>query len=80
MLVTGGGAFNGFMLQRLHKHYQALNIELVVPDANLINFKEALIMALIGVLRWREEYNVISSATGARRSSIGGAVWIGQEA
>jgi len=34
----------------------------------------------MGVLRWREENNVMSSVTGAERDSIGGAVWIGQEA
>jgi anhydro-N-acetylmuramic acid kinase len=55
-------------------------VEVVVPDKNIIDFKEALIMALIGILRWREEYNVLASVTGASRSSIGGAVWIGQEA
>jgi anhydro-N-acetylmuramic acid kinase len=80
MLVTGGGAFNGFVLQRLQQSLQVLNINAVIPGALLINYKEALIMALIGILRWREEYNVISSVTGARRNSINGAVWIGQEA
>jgi len=33
----------------------------------------------MGILRWREEYNFLSSDTGASRSSIGGAVWLGQE-
>lgn len=80
LLVTGGGAFNSFVMKRLKENLQGLNIEVVVPDPLLINYKEALIMALIGVLRWREEYNVLQSVTGARRSSIGGAVWIGQEA
>jgi len=37
-------------------------------------------MALLGVLRWREENTVMASVTGASRNSIGGAVWIGQEA
>ena len=46
----------------------------------LINFKEALVMAFMGVLRWRQEYNVLSSVTGAKRNSIGGALWNGQEA
>lgn len=80
LLVTGGGAFNTFIIERLQKILLPLNIEVTVPDASLVNFKEALIMGLIGVLRWREEYNVLSTVTGARRSSIGGAVWIGQEA
>jgi anhydro-N-acetylmuramic acid kinase len=37
-------------------------------------------MGLIGVLRWREENNTLASVTGAKRNSIGGAVWMGQEA
>ncbi len=42
--------------------------------------KDATIIALLGVLRWREEYNVVQSVTGASRSSIGGALWLGGEA
>jgi anhydro-N-acetylmuramic acid kinase len=80
MLVTGGGAFNTFLVQRLTETLQSYNIEVIIPPALLVNYKEALIMALIGVLRWREEYNVLNTVTGAARSSIGGAVWIGQEA
>ena len=77
MLITGGGAHNTFLVERLrHK----LAVDVVVPDGKLADFKEALIMALIGVLRWREENNVMASVTGASRDSIGGAVWIGQEA
>ena len=80
LLITGGGAFNKFLVQQLSEKLAALNIELVIPDANLVSYKEALIMAFIGVLRWREEYNVLSSVTGAKRNSIGGALWMGQEA
>jgi anhydro-N-acetylmuramic acid kinase len=80
MLATGGGAHNTFLMQRLQALLQPLGVEVVAPDNNIIDFKEALIMALIGVLRWREENNVLQSVTGATRSSIGGAVWIGQEA
>ena len=80
LFVTGGGAFNTFLLQRLSEELQTQDIEVVVPDANTVNYKEALVMALIGVLRWREEYNVLASVTGAQRNSIGGAMWIGQEA
>lgn len=79
LLVTGGGAFNTFLIQRLSQELQSLNVEVVVPDDKLVQYKEALIMAFIAVLRWREEYNVIASVTGASRASIGGALWMGQE-
>lgn len=80
LLVTGGGALNTFLVSRLEEELAPLGIEVTVPDEKLVQYKEALVMALIGVLRWRQEYNVLSSATGARRDSIGGALWIGQEA
>ena len=80
LMVTGGGTFNTFLVESLTVALQSLAIEVIVPDATIIDYKEALIMGLIGVLRWREEYNVLQTVTGAQRSSIGGAVWIGQEA
>lgn len=79
LLVTGGGAFNTFLIQQMKEKLMALNIEVIVPDARLVNYKEALIMALIGILRWRQEYNVLASVTGAARDSIGGALWMGGE-
>jgi len=80
MLLTGGGAHNNFLVERLRYYLDEYNIEVIVPDKNLIDYKEAIIMALIGILRWREENNVLASVTGASADSIGGAVWIGQEA
>lgn len=80
MLVTGGGALNSFLLEKLTNNLAPMGIEIVTPDLQTIQYKEALIMALLGVLRWREANTVLHSVTGASRSSIGGAVWIGQEA
>jgi anhydro-N-acetylmuramic acid kinase len=80
LLVTGGGALNSFMVERISEQLTNYSVEVVVPDKQLINYKEALVMALIGVLRWREEYNVLSSVTGASRNSINGALWLGGEA
>ena len=77
MLVTGGGALNGFLIDQLQEALPGIGI--VVPDEELVQYKEALIMALIGVLRWREEYNVLHTVTGATRNSVGGAMWMGQE-
>jgi anhydro-N-acetylmuramic acid kinase len=80
LLATGGGAFNTFLIAELRTALAGYGIDVVVPDEKLVAYKEALIMALIGVLRWRQEYNVLPSVTGASRASIGGALWIGQEA
>jgi anhydro-N-acetylmuramic acid kinase len=79
MLITGGGAFNSFLIERIRTLLQEVGIEVVVPGNDLVNYKEALIMAFIGVLRQREQYNILSTVTGATRSSIGGALWLGQE-
>jgi anhydro-N-acetylmuramic acid kinase len=79
LLVTGGGAFNTFLIERLKDVLKELNIDVIIPDEKLVKYKEALIMALIGVLRWREETNVLSSVTGAKKDSVGGAMWMGQE-
>lgn len=78
LLVTGGGAFNDFLIQRLTEKLKDNNINVVLAEPELIQYKEALIMAFLGVLRWREESNVLQSVTGASRNSIGGAVWMGQ--
>jgi anhydro-N-acetylmuramic acid kinase len=80
LLVTGGGAFNTFLVERIAEQLKPFNVETIVPNAQLVSYKEALIMALLGVLRWRQAYTVFSSVTGALRDSIGGALWIGQEA
>lgn len=80
LLATGGGALNHFLIARIQHHLKPLQLEVVVPGKELINYKEALVMALMGVLRWREEYNVLATVTGARRNSINGAIWLGNEA
>ena len=76
MLVTGGGAFNSFLIDQLQKRLAAQKVTVIVPDAGVVKYKEAIVMALIGTLRWREETNVLCSVTGAGRDSIGGALWV----
>ena len=80
LMVTGGGAFNAFLLNRLRDKCNQLNVEIYLPEQPIIQYKEALIMALLGVLRWREQITVLAHVTGSRRNSIGGAIWMGQEA
>jgi anhydro-N-acetylmuramic acid kinase len=80
LFATGGGAFNNFLVERLRKNFEEINFEIVTPANEVIKYKEALIMAFLGALRWREQYTVLSSVTGASRNSIGGALWLGTEA
>jgi len=80
MLVTGGGAFNTFLIERITDLLKENDITIVIPGDQLVQYKEALIMSLMGVLRWREETNVLCSVTGAAQNSIGGALWLGTEA
>ncbi len=77
MLVTGGGAFNQFLVDRLRAHLEPMRVEVDVPEEKLVNYKEALVMALLGVLRWREEPTTLATVTGAAKDGIGGAVWMG---
>lgn len=79
LLVTGGGAFHQYLIQRMMALLQPVGITVIVADADTVQYKEAVIMALLGVLRWRDEYSTLPSVTGARRGSIGGALWNGQE-
>lgn len=80
LLVTGGGALNRFLVSRIGELLAEQGIRVVIPEEEIIQYKEAIIMAFIGVLRWRQEYNVLATVTGASRNSIGGALWTGQEA
>jgi anhydro-N-acetylmuramic acid kinase len=75
LLITGGGAHNGFLIQRLKDKLNPAGLEIIIPSKNIVDFKEALIIALMGALRWREDINVMSSVTGASKDSINGAVW-----
>lgn len=72
VLVTGGGAFNDFLMEQLQHNVKA---KCVIPDTQTIAFKEALIFAFLGVLKIRGEENVLSEVTGSSRNNIGGALW-----
>jgi anhydro-N-acetylmuramic acid kinase len=78
MLVTGGGAFNTHLISRLRELLQPYSIEIIIPESSLIQYKEALVMALIGALRWQGKPNVLATVTGASYDSIGGAIWSGK--
>ena len=72
MLVTGGGAHNSYLIERIQHHTQH---QVVVPDRQTVDFKEALIFALLGLLRLEGHINVLSSVTGAPTDSCSGKIW-----
>lgn len=78
LLVTGGGALNHFLVRRIADHLEPLRLRAEPADPLLANYKEALIMALLGVLRWREEPTTRPEVTGATWASVGGALWMGR--
>ncbi|MEX0995956.1 MAG: anhydro-N-acetylmuramic acid kinase [Flavobacteriaceae bacterium] len=72
VLVTGGGAYNEFLLERLKIHKK---LNLIIPSKELIEYKEALVFGLLGVLKMRGEVNCLSSVTGAERDHSSGMVF-----
>jgi anhydro-N-acetylmuramic acid kinase len=75
LLITGGGAHNRFLVERLTEEVSLAGIDCIIPPEDLVDYKEALIIALMGALRWREDINVMQSVTGASKDSINGAIW-----
>ena len=75
LFITGGGALNTFLIETLK---QKLNdtVEVVVPGKKIIEFKEALVFAFMGVLRWEREINVLKTVTGAKRDSSSGVIFL----
>lgn len=72
VLVTGGGCFNRFLMEQIESHASAT---FDIPDATIVNYKEALIFALLGVLRQRNEINCLSSVTGAEKDHSSGSIF-----
>lgn len=72
VLVTGGGAFNTFLIEHLRKRTKT---ELIIPDAQIVNFKEAMVFAFLGYLRMEGKVNTLKSVTGAKRDGVGGAIY-----
>jgi len=72
VLFTGGGTYNDFLLERIKSQK---DFELIVPSKDIIEYKEALIFGLLGVLKLRGEVNCLSSVTGANRNHSSGEIY-----
>lgn len=71
ILITGGGAKNTFLIERINAYTSG---EVIVPEEDLIDFKEAIGFAFLGLLRWQNNVNVWSSVTGSKRDSSSGVI------
>ena len=70
VLISGGGAKNSFLIERISN----LNNNVIIPDEKIIDFKEAMVFAFLGVLRIENQINCLSSVTGASRDSVCGVI------
>ena len=71
ILITGGGSYNNFWIKKLKE----FKVNIVIPNSILIDFKEALIFALLGVLKMRNEENSLSSVTGSSKNLKTGTIY-----
>lgn len=72
VLVTGGGAYNKFLIDRL---FGLTSSDIVIPYQELVDYKEALIFGLLGVLKLRGEINCLRSVTGASKDHCAGVIF-----
>lgn len=71
-LITGGGAYNSYLIERIKKHS---NSQLIIPDNKLIDYKEALIFGLLGLLRIENKINCLASVTKASKNHSSGYIF-----
>jgi anhydro-N-acetylmuramic acid kinase len=72
VLITGGGAYNHFLVKKIKEKTRAM---VDIPDHDTIQYKEALIFGLLGVLKWRGEINIWKSVTGAKKDHSSGIIY-----
>lgn len=72
VLITGGGAYNSFLIERLKN---LASVEVIIPSPEIVEYKEALIFGLLGVLKLRDEVNCLASVTGALRDHSSGKIF-----
>lgn len=75
MLATGGGALHTFLMGLIREECaKVCSLEVVIPQPDIVQFKEAALMALMGALRLTGQTNCLSSVTGARADAMGGSI------
>lgn len=73
ILCSGGGAYNDYLMERIQNHNKN---SIVLPDKMIIEYKEALVFAFLGVLRMIGQENCLRSVTGAKADNVGGCIYL----
>ncbi len=71
LMISGGGALNKYLVELISDKIKIIS---VIPDTSIVNFKEALIFAFLGTLRYLNRINCLSSVTGAKSDTVSGIV------
>ena len=72
ILFTGGGVYNNFLIKRIEDLGKK---NIIIPADHIINYKEALIFALLGLLKLQGQVNCLSSVTGAQKNHSSGKIF-----
>jgi len=72
IFITGGGAKNKFLIKLIKDR---INNPIIIPDNEIVDFKEALIFGFLGVLKLRGEINCLKSVTGANNDHSSGVIY-----
>ena len=73
ILISGGGVYNSYLINRIEI---LTKNKIIIPDNDIIEYKEALIFGLLGILKLRNENNCLSSVTGAKKDHSSGNIFI----
>ncbi len=71
VLVTGGGTYNKYLIERIRAKTKT---QIIIPSKDIVEYKEAIIFGLLGVLRFNRKINCLSSVTGAKNNTSSGVI------
>jgi anhydro-N-acetylmuramic acid kinase len=73
LFITGGGAYHNFLIESIQNELPLATI--IIPSPKIIEFKEALIFGILGILRLENKINVLKSVTGAKMNHSSGKIY-----
>jgi len=72
IIVTGGGAFNTTLIDHLQRFSLNSNNQLIVASEEIVNYKEAILMGLMGFLNITGSNNIFGISTGSKINHCAG--------